>query len=76
MTDFMRNTDAFALGMEADARLRSTVVTVIMLDRPPVWDVLIDRLDRIGRAMPMFRQRVVKTLRPAPLGNRPHSWDY
>ena len=52
--------------MEADARLRSTVVTVIMLDRPPMWDVLLDRLERIGRAMPMFRQRVVPTLPPAP----------
>ena len=66
MADFLRNTDAFALGMEADARLRSTVVTVILLDRPPMWDVLLDRLERIAREMPMFRQRVVPTLPPAP----------
>ena len=55
MAEFMRNTDAFALGMEEDARLRSTVVTIVMLDRSPDWDVLVDRLERVARLMPMFR---------------------
>jgi diacylglycerol O-acyltransferase len=62
----MRNTDAFALGMEADARLRSTVVSIVMLDRPPDWDVLVDRFERVSRQMPMFRQHVVPTMPPAP----------
>jgi diacylglycerol O-acyltransferase len=66
MAEFMRNTDAFALGMEEDARLRSTVVTILMLDRSPDWDVLVDRLERVSRLMPMFRQRVVPTAAPAP----------
>jgi diacylglycerol O-acyltransferase / wax synthase len=66
MTEFMRNTDAFALGMEEDARLRSTVVTILTLDRSPDWDVLVDRLERVSRLMPMFRQRVVPTTPPAP----------
>ncbi len=66
MAEFMRNTDAFALGMEEDARLRSTVVTIVMLDRSPDWDVLVDRLERVARSMPMFRQRVVPTIPPAP----------
>ena len=66
MVDFMRNTDAFAHGMEADARLRSTVVTVIVLDGSPQWEVLLDRVERIARTLPMFRQRVVPTLPPAP----------
>jgi len=66
MAEFMRNTDAFALGMEADARLRSTVVSIVMLDRPPDWDVLVDRFERVSRLMPMFRQHVVPTLPPAP----------
>jgi WS/DGAT/MGAT family acyltransferase len=66
MVEFMRNSDAFAWGMEHDARLRSTVVTIIMLDRSPDWSVLIDRFERIVRQMPMFRQRVVPTLLPAP----------
>ena len=64
MAEFMRNTDAFALGMEEDARLRSTVVTIVMLDRSPDWDVLVDRLERVARLMPMFRQRVVPTIPP------------
>ncbi|MDX6359722.1 MAG: diacylglycerol O-acyltransferase / wax synthase [Nocardioidaceae bacterium] len=66
MTEFMRNTDAFALGMEDDARLRSTVVTILTLDRSPDWDVLVDRLERVARLMPMFRQRVLPTSPPAP----------
>ncbi len=66
MTDFLSNTDAFAYGMEADARLRSTVVSIVMLDRSPDWDVLVDRLERVSRQMPMFRQRVVPTIPPAP----------
>jgi diacylglycerol O-acyltransferase / wax synthase len=66
MTEFMRNTDAFALGMEDDARLRSTVVTILTLDRSPDWDVLVDRLERVSRLIPMFRQRVVPTSPPAP----------
>jgi diacylglycerol O-acyltransferase len=66
MADFMRNTDAFAWAMEADARLRSTVVSIVMLDRTPDWDVLVDRFERVSRQMPMFRQRVETTLPPAP----------
>jgi WS/DGAT/MGAT family acyltransferase len=66
MVSFMRNTDAFALGMEADARLRSTVVSIVLLDRSPDWEVLRDRFERVARLMPMFRQRVVPSLPPAP----------
>ena len=66
MNDFMRNTDAFAFGMEEDARLRSTIVSVVVLDRSPDWDVLVDRFERVSRLMPMFRQRVVSSLPPAP----------
>ena len=66
MAEFMRNTDTFAWAMEHDPALRSTVVTIIMLDRSPDWDVVVDRFERIGRQVPMFRQRVVPTLPPAP----------
>ena len=66
MAEFMRNSDAFAWAMEHDASLRSTVVTIIMLDRSPDWDVLVDRFERIGRLIPNFRQRVVTSLPPAP----------
>lgn len=66
MSDFMINSDAFAWQMETDAALRSTVVSIIMLDQPPEWDVLVDRFERIGQEVPMFRQRVVETIPPAP----------
>jgi len=66
MSEFMRNSDALAFGMEEDARLRSTVVTLLLLDRSPDWSVLEDRLERIARQLPMFRQRVVPSLPPAP----------
>ncbi|MDP3893085.1 wax ester/triacylglycerol synthase domain-containing protein [Nocardioides sp.] len=66
MAEFMINSDAFAWQMEHDAALRSTVVSIIMLDQPPDWDVLVDRFERICREVPMFRQRVVETFPPAP----------
>ena len=66
MTEFMRNTDAFTWAMETDPRLRSTVVTVIMLDRSPDWNEIRDRFDLISRKLPMFRQRVVQSPPPAP----------
>jgi len=67
----MLNSDAFAWGMEYDPNLRSTVVSVIMLDRSPDWAVLVDRFERIGRVVPMFRQRVVESRRPVP-----PRWEY
>ena len=51
--------------MESDPRLRSTVVAVILLDRSPDWDDLRYRFDLISRS-PVFRQRVVESLPPAP----------
>ena len=66
MTAFMRNTDAFTWAMESDPRLRSTVVTVILLDEAPDWTEVRSRFDRVTRMLPMFRQRVVQSLPPAP----------
>lgn len=66
MTEFMRNSDAFTWAMESDPALRSTVVTVILLDRSPDWDQVRDRFDIISRKVPMLRQRVVPSLPPAP----------
>lgn len=71
MPEFMSNTDAFAWAMEQDANLRSTVVSVIMLDQSPDWDVVIDRFQRMSRTVPMFSQRVVASLPPAP-----PRWEY
>lgn len=66
MTDFMRSTDAFTWAMESDPRLRSTVVTTILLDETPDWDEVRNRLDLVSRRLPMFRQRVVPSRAPAP----------
>ena len=66
MTEFMRNSDAFTWSMESDPRLRSTVVTVMLLDRSPDWNDLRQRFDLISRRLPMFRQRVVESPTPAP----------
>ncbi|WP_431230922.1 wax ester/triacylglycerol synthase domain-containing protein [Mycolicibacterium psychrotolerans] len=71
MTEFMRNTDAFTWSMEADPRLRSTVVTAILLDRSPDWDLVRERFDLVSRELPMFRQRVVNSPPPTP-----PRWEY
>lgn len=71
MTAFMRPSDAFTWAMESDPRLRSTVVTVILLDRSPDWDQVRERFDLISRKLPMFRQRVVGSPPPAP-----PRWEY
>ena len=66
MSEFMSQTDAFTWAMESDPRLRSTVVTVILLDRSPDWDVVRERFEMVSRTMPMFRQIVVETPGPTP----------
>jgi WS/DGAT/MGAT family acyltransferase len=66
INEFMRSTDAFTWSMESDPRLRSTVVTVVMLDRVPDWDEIRDRLETLTRDLPMFRQTVVPSPPPAP----------
>ncbi|MGD9618499.1 MAG: wax ester/triacylglycerol synthase domain-containing protein [Mycolicibacterium sp.] len=71
MTEFMRNSDAFTWAMESDPRLRSTVVTVILLDRSPDWGEVRDRFEAVTAAVPMLRQRVVASPPPAP-----PRWEY
>jgi len=66
MTEFMSQTDAFTWAMESDPRLRSTVVTVIMLDRSPDWNVVRSRFEVLSRSLPIWRQRVVESPPPTP----------
>ena len=70
MAEFMRNSDAFTWQMESDPRLRSTIVTVVLMDGTPDWDVVRERFDAVSRTLPMFRQRVV----PTP-GGTPPRWE-
>ncbi len=71
MTNFLRNTDAFTWAMESDPRLRSTVVSVVLLDRSPDWEAVRERFDLMSRKLPVFRQRVVPSPPPAP-----PRWEY
>ena len=66
MAEFMRSSDAFTWAMESDPRLRSTVVTVLILEKAPDWNGVRDRIDLVTRKLPMFRQRVVESPAPAP----------
>jgi WS/DGAT/MGAT family acyltransferase len=62
----MSQTDAFTWAMESDPRLRSTVVTVIMLDRSPDWGVVRERFEALSQNLPIWRRRVVESPPPAP----------
>ena len=66
MSEFMENTDAFLWAMESDPVLRSTIVTISLLDGTPDWGELVERFDELSRRMPIFRQRVVSSLHLAP----------
>ncbi|MGZ5366090.1 MAG: wax ester/triacylglycerol synthase domain-containing protein, partial [Mycobacterium sp.] len=66
MADFLRNTDAFMWSMESDPRLRSTIVSLVLLDRTPKWEQLVERFDLLSRTMPIFRKRVTASPVPAP----------
>jgi diacylglycerol O-acyltransferase / wax synthase len=56
----MRQSDAFSWYMERDPELRSTIVSVVRLDRPPDRDRLVARVDHLTRELPAFRQRVLE----------------
>src|ERR1700739_5134961 len=71
MTGFLRSSDAFTWAMESDPRMRSTVVSVVLLDRSADWDAVRERFDLISRKLPVFRQRVVPSPPPAP-----PRWEY
>lgn len=66
MNEFMRSSDAFTWSMESDPRLRSTIVTVLMLDRSPNWTEVRRRIEQLSHELPMLRQRVVDSPLSAP----------
>lgn len=66
MAEFLRNSDAFIWSIEADPRLRSTIVSLILLDHSPDWNEVTNRFELLSRTVPMFRQRVVPSPSPAP----------
>ena len=64
------DTDAFTLRMERDPLLRSTIVSIILLDRSPKWDMLVERIERATLLAPTFRQRLERS----PLGLANPRW--
>ncbi|KAA1247992.1 DUF1298 domain-containing protein [Mycobacterium simiae] len=70
MTEFMRQIDAIAWSLESDPRLRSTGLTLSLLERSPDWDEVRYRFELMSRKIPTFRCRLVAS--PAPI---PHRWE-
>ncbi len=66
MVAFLRSSDAFIWSIGTDARFRSTIVTLILLDSTPDFASVADRFEAISRMAPMFRKRVVPSPWPAP----------
>lgn len=70
MPGFLRSSDAFIWSIESDPCLRSTIVVLVLLDRPPDWRELTKRFELLSRVVPAFRERVV----PSP-GLAPPRWE-
>jgi len=56
---YMSDADALMWNVEKDPLLRSTIVSVVQLDRSPSWERLVDRIERGAYLIPRLRQRVV-----------------
>lgn len=68
--DRMSDSDALMWTIERDPILRSTIVAVWVLDRPPDPDRLRAKLEATVRAIPRMRQHVIQD----PLGVAPPRW--
>jgi WS/DGAT/MGAT family acyltransferase len=71
----MSDSDALMWNIEKDPLLRSTIVTVLLFDRSPDWDILVDRIERGSWLIPRMRQRVatpVLRLGPPQWSGDPH----
>jgi WS/DGAT/MGAT family acyltransferase len=58
----MSDSDALMWNIEKDPLLRSTIVTVLLLDRAPDWAKVVDRIERGSWLIPRMRQRVATPL--------------
>jgi len=56
----MGDADALMWNIERDPQLRSTIVTLLVLDQAPPWKKVLERLERGSRLIPRMRQRVVE----------------
>jgi diacylglycerol O-acyltransferase len=69
--DRMSDADALMWNIEKDPALRSTITSVIVLDRALPHNVLTQRFERLTRVIPRLRQRV----RSNPLSVAPPRWE-
>jgi diacylglycerol O-acyltransferase / wax synthase len=58
----MSDSDALMWNIEKDPLLRSTIVTVLLLDQPPEWDRLVEKIERGTWLIPRLRQRIATPL--------------
>ncbi|MCP4035939.1 MAG: DUF1298 domain-containing protein [bacterium] len=68
--DWMSDTDSLMWHIERDPLLRSTVLSVWVLDRPPDPELFQNALERTQHMVPRLCQRVVED----PLGVSPPRW--
>lgn len=66
----MSQSDLFSWNMERDPVLRSTIVSVLILDTDPDWDRLVETIDRGTRLVPRLRHRLITV----PFGLAPPRW--
>ena len=66
----MSDMDALMWGIEKDPLLRSTIVSVALLDGPVDRERLLDKVERGSRQIPRLRQRPVSS----PLSLAPPKW--
>ncbi len=66
----MSDADALLWNIESDPVLRSTIVSILLLDRAPDWERLHEKVERGTRLIPRLRQRVVN----APMQIGPPHW--
>lgn len=66
MAEFLTNSDEFMWSLGEDPVLRSTIVTLMTLQRAPEWDLVVERFDRLSRVAPRFREVVTPTVPPLP----------
>lgn len=58
----MSDADALMWNIEKDPLLRSTIVTLLVLDRAPDFDLLRERVERGSLLIPRLRQRVASPM--------------
>ncbi|MGY2063374.1 wax ester/triacylglycerol synthase domain-containing protein, partial [Nocardia gipuzkoensis] len=67
----LSQSDLFSWSMERDAILRSTIVSLMLVDTEPDWERLRHMVDRGTRVAPKFRDKLVAL----PAGLAPPRWE-